>query len=202
MHRPGDVFEVLFAAVLEGDIEAALDVLLHPRRNADAAGIGEALQPSGDVDAVAKNVAVVQDDVADMNADPQFDPLGRRDIEIGAGHRQLDIDRATRGIDRAGKFRQHAVAGGLDDAAAMLGDFRIDQADPMMFELRERALLVQPHQPAVTGDIGSQDGRQPSIQALACQIRLPDPRRELYRISQCGEGNSGFHRRPAPSLLA
>jgi hypothetical protein len=64
----------------------------------------------------------------------------------------------------------------------------------VMLELRERALLVQPHQPAVTGDIGSQDGRQPSVQALACQIRLPSPRRELYRISAMRGGNSRFHR--------
>jgi hypothetical protein len=34
---------------------------------------------------------------------------------------------AAHGIDDAGEFHQHAVSGGLDDAAVMLRDLRINQ---------------------------------------------------------------------------
>jgi hypothetical protein len=38
----------------------------------------------------------------------------------------LDFDRALDGVDDAGEFREHAVAGGIDEPAAMLFDQRID----------------------------------------------------------------------------
>jgi hypothetical protein len=44
-------------------------------------------------------------------------------------------------VDDARKFRQQAVAGGLDDAAVMLGDLRIDELPAMRLEALERALL-------------------------------------------------------------
>jgi hypothetical protein len=41
------------------------------------------------------------------------------------------LARAAHRVDDAGEFRQHAIAGGLDDAAVMLADLRIDQFDEM-----------------------------------------------------------------------
>jgi hypothetical protein len=38
--------------------------------DADTAVLRDPFQPGGDVDAIAKDVVVVDDDVADMNADP------------------------------------------------------------------------------------------------------------------------------------
>ena len=56
-------------------------------------------------------------------------------------------------IDDAGEFHQHAVAGGLDDAAVVLGDAGVDQFAAVRFERRERADLVGAHQPAVADHI-------------------------------------------------
>src|SRR5712671_6551655 len=44
-----------------------------------------------------------------------------------------------------GKFHQHAVTGGLDDAAVMLGDFRIEELAAQRLEAFERAFLVRSH---------------------------------------------------------
>jgi hypothetical protein len=41
--------------------------------DADTAGLRDPLQPGGDIDAVAENIVVVEDDVPDVNADPEFD---------------------------------------------------------------------------------------------------------------------------------
>ncbi len=46
-----------------------------------------------------------------------------------------------------GKFHQHAVAGGLDDAAAVLPDLRVDELAPMRLEAFEGPFLVRSHQP-------------------------------------------------------
>src|SRR3978361_627782 len=118
--RPRNILQLLFATVLEDDVEAALHILLHPRRHTDAPGIREAFQPGGDVDAITEDVAVVRDDVANVNADAKFYLLRCRNIEIGAGHGELNINGAAHRIDRTGKFRQHSIPGGFDDPATML----------------------------------------------------------------------------------
>jgi hypothetical protein len=46
----------------------------------------------------------------------------RRDTGVPLGHRLLHRNPAAHRIDYAGKLHQQAVAGGLDDAAPMLGD--------------------------------------------------------------------------------
>jgi hypothetical protein len=96
-------------------------------RDANAAGLCDALQSRGDVDAVAKYIVVVNDDVADVNADAEFDSLVLRDRSILLSHTTLDLDGASRCIDRARELDQHTVAGGLYDAPSMRGDGWIDK---------------------------------------------------------------------------
>src|SRR5689334_1563232 len=55
------------------------------------------------------------------------------------------------------KLDQHAVPGGLDDAAVVLGDFRIDELAAQRLEAFERALLIRPHQPRISRHIGGED---------------------------------------------
>src|SRR5438132_617163 len=44
-------------------------------------------------------------------------------------------------VDDAGEFHQQPVAGGLDDAAVMLGDLRVDQLPANRFEAFEGTFL-------------------------------------------------------------
>ena len=73
LHRPLDVLELLLAEILEGDIELARASDRARRRDADAAGLGQRFKPRGDVDAVAIDVAVLDDDVAEIDADAKHD---------------------------------------------------------------------------------------------------------------------------------
>ncbi|MEJ2435649.1 MAG: hypothetical protein P8Y53_21820 [Pseudolabrys sp.] len=73
----------------------------------------------------------------------------------------MDVEGTAHGIDRAGEFGQHAVAGGLENAALMLGDFRIDNLAPAVLQRRQRALLVGAHQPTVADHVSRKNGRQP-----------------------------------------
>ena len=81
----------------------------------------------------------------------------------------LNFDSASRGIDGTGKFDQHTVAGGLDDAAAMSGDGGVDKRFSESLQLRQRAFLVGANQAAITGDIRRQDSRQSPLYGLAAQ---------------------------------
>ena len=133
-------------------------------------GSANAFEPGGDVDAVAVDVVVVADDVAEIDADAELDaPLGRH-IGIALGHLALHLDRAAHRIDDAGEFDQHAVAGGFDDAAAMLRDLGIDEFAPDRLQRRERAFLVVAHQPRIAGDIGRQNRRQSPFDPLLAHV--------------------------------
>jgi hypothetical protein len=123
----------------------------------------------GHVHALAEDVVVLDDDVADMNADAEFDAPVRRDVGIARGHSALDIDGTADGVDDAGELGQQPVAGRLHQASAMLGELGIEQKGPMGPQPTDRAFLVGTDQPTITSDIGREDGREPPVQTLACQ---------------------------------
>ena len=80
---------------------------------------------------------------------------------VSPGHSALDFHGTAHCVDRARKFDQGTITRGLHDAAAMLGNLRIDEFAPICLERCESAFLVNTHQAAVAGDIGSEDGGQP-----------------------------------------
>ena len=53
------------------------------------------------------------------------------DVGVAPRHALLDLDRALHRLGDALELDQHAVAGGLDDAALVLGDRRVDQLEPV-----------------------------------------------------------------------
>ena len=108
-----------------GEIEPPLDLPIGVLGEADRAGLGDALQPRGDIDAVAHQIAVgLLDDVAEMDADAELDAALRRQAGIAFDHAVLHLDRAAHGVDHAAELDEAAVAGALDDAPVMHGDGR------------------------------------------------------------------------------
>src|SRR5580698_6907188 len=55
----------------------------------------------------------------------------------------------------------------------MSRDRGVDQVAAMGFERRQRAHFIDAHQPAVTDDIRSQNGRKPALGGLSFHERLP-----------------------------
>ena len=99
--RAGDVFEALLAEIIEGDIDLAGRICSHPAGNADAAGLGQPFEPSREVDSIAENVAVLDDDVALVDAKAKLDPLFGWRARVPVRHRPLHLDGAAHGIDNA-----------------------------------------------------------------------------------------------------
>jgi len=156
-HRPGNVFDLLLAQILKDKGEPVAHVIMNRTGDEDPAGIGQGFDPRGDVDPVAIEVVRLDDDVAEVNADAQFDAVVVRDAGVPLGHGLLHRDCAAHRIEDARKFDQHAVAGGLDDAAVMLGDLRIEELAAQRLEALVRAFLVRPHQPRIARHIGGKD---------------------------------------------
>ena len=122
-----DILQGLLTDIIERDVDLAANLPMGVVGDADAARLGDSLEARRDIDTIAENIVVVDDDVADMDADAEFDPEVRGHVDIALGHCALDFHRAAHRIDSAGELDQHAVAGGLDDAAAVRGDPGIDE---------------------------------------------------------------------------
>ena len=95
-------------------------------RDADAARLCEFLQPRRDVDAVAKNVVAVDDHIAEIDADAQLQPPRRRYRLVEHDGSLLYRNSAIERIDNAGEIGEQAVAGGADNAPAVICNQRID----------------------------------------------------------------------------
>ena len=91
--------------------------------------------PTPDENAISVDVVVFcDDDVAEIDAYPEHDPLFLGRPCIALGHPTLHGDRAGDGLNDAWKLDQDSVAGRLDDAAFVLGDFGVDEFTAMVSE--------------------------------------------------------------------
>ena len=81
-----------------------------------------------------------------------------------------------------GELDQRAVAHQLDDAAAVLGDQRLDELLAQRLQARDRAGLVGPHEPAVADHVRGQNRRQLPFHARRPWARL-HPRRHNWQRS-------------------
>ncbi len=110
------------------------------------------------------------------------------------GHRLLHLDRAAHRVDDAGELDQHAVAGGLDDAAAVLGDLRIEELAAQRLEAFERAFLVRPHQPRIPRHIGGEDrGETAGLGSCRLARRQAQARQEQLAVLGVAEGQIARH---------
>ncbi len=122
-----------------------MHLIVHHARDADPAGLGDPLQPRGDVDAVAVDVVVFDDHVTRIDADAELDALVLGGSVVPCRHPPLQRDGADDRFDDARELDQDSVAGGLDDAPFVLGDLRVDQIAAQRSEAREGAGLVPFH---------------------------------------------------------
>src|SRR6516165_11343072 len=91
-HRLGDVLEALLAEIAHGEIEPRLDLAVGVFRQTDGAGLGDAFQSRGDVDAVAHKVTVdLLDHVAEMDATAELDAALRWQAGIALDHAVLHL---------------------------------------------------------------------------------------------------------------
>jgi hypothetical protein len=131
--------------------------------HADAARIGNTFETGGHIHTIPKDVTSIDDDVANVKADAELNPVFRWDIVITPGHASLDIDRTTYGIHRAAEFSQQPVSSVLDNPSSMLCDFWIYEGGQVLSKSDMRSLFVQTGQAAVSCYIGRQNGCEPPL---------------------------------------
>ena len=82
VNRLGDVLDLLLARIDELDAEILAHLIPDRRGNRNAARLRQRLQPCRDIDAIAQDVVALDDNVAEVDTDAEFDLLVRSDVEI------------------------------------------------------------------------------------------------------------------------
>ena len=142
--------------VFERDGELIAHLISHHPADAYAAWFSQGFKARSDVDTIAEDVVLVDNDVADIDAYAEIDAPIRFHAGV-ARHLALHIDRAMNRIDHARKLAEQTVARRVDDATAMLLDLEVGNLSPQRLQRSERAFLVRPHQARVTCNVGHQN---------------------------------------------
>jgi hypothetical protein len=120
-------------------------------------------------------VVALNDDVADVDADPELHVLTGRSIGILLGDSILHRDSTLHGVDGAGEISDEAIACRVEDPTAMRSDQPIDDC-PISREDAKRAHLVPAHEGAVASNIGGEDRGELPFDGWRFQPRhLPNP---------------------------
>ena len=110
------------AEILDMEVELGSDLVEHRARNADAAGLGQPLEPRRDVDPVTIDIVAIDDDVAHVDSDPEPDGLVAAVRHVG--ERPLYLDRVS--------HRVHGAAGALRLPVQEAGPGRLGLLDALL----------------------------------------------------------------------
>jgi hypothetical protein len=109
-----------------------------------------------------------------------------RKPSVALGNGVLDFQSATQGVYRTSKFDKGPITRSFDDASRIFRNFWLDEFAAVRLECGQRAFLIGAHQTAVTGNIGREDGSQPSFDSrLGHKGR---PRSTVFRAKLMVEG--------------
>jgi len=180
VHRLGDILELRCAEIGDLEVEPLLHLTIGVLGKTDRAGLRDAFEPRGNVDAVAHQVAVAfLDNIAEMNSDAIFDaPLGRH-TGVALDEAVLHLDGAAHGVHHAPELDDRAVSGALDDAPVMNRDDGVDEIAAQGSQARKNAILVRSREPAIPDDIRNQNRRE--LPGLAHRAPLAEAWHKNYR---------------------
>ena len=112
-------------------------------------------------DAITEDVVVIKNDVTDVDADTEFDPLILRHGGVLLGHAALNFNgHRVPHPPRWQTSTSMPSPRGLDDPSAMGGDCGVDEGLSDRLEPGQRAFLIDTHQAAIAGDIRRQNSCQ------------------------------------------
>ena len=159
--RARNVFEALLTQIGELDVNLVPNMIVSRRRDANASGICNALEPRRDIYAVPKDVMRLDNYVTDINAHTESNALVFHVIDgkfVDAG---LELYSGPNRLDRTWKLRQKPITGVFDDAAAVVGYCRVHNIGQERYQSGVGSLFVIVHEARVASHVGGQYRRQP-----------------------------------------
>src|SRR5947209_6569231 len=120
--RLRDILHLLRAEIDELDRQLRPNLVLNSTRDANPARLSKSFQPGGDINRIAEETVALNNDVADVQSDPEPHLLTGRPIRNPLGYALLHRDSTLHSIHRTGEIGEHAVARRVEDPTAMRGN--------------------------------------------------------------------------------
>jgi hypothetical protein len=174
----GDVLELLRPKIIEAEVELGPDVLVNCARDDHTAGLCQAFQSSGDIYPIPNHIVVLHNHIAKIDANVKLDAPVLGGVIVALSHALLKRDSTPDGIYNAHKYHEQTIPHRLHNLPPVLGDAGFDQLAEQRIKPLERTFFVSTHQPRVADNVGCDDRRQPSLDAILDHGLLP-PRRAL-----------------------
>ena len=162
MQRAADVLGPMLAAVDIGIVVPQLGDVAYRARDGDPARFGQHLDAFGQVHAVAEDIVIglVEDDLAEMDADAEQQALLLGETLVEPRHALLDVDGHLDGGGCRAELGQHGVARAVNQRAAGAFNGRLPDLVARRPEVLESQVFLGLHQAHKAGKIGMQDRRQ------------------------------------------
>ena len=132
---------------MERGLEPSLDSLAHGARNDDPTRRCLGLQPRSHIYVVSIDVIALDDDIAEVKADPEHDGFIVGLVAIGLDHGLLEVYGRSERIHGAGELDQAPIALKPDHSTAAARSSWREPLVQMFQEPRNCAALVPTHQP-------------------------------------------------------
>jgi hypothetical protein len=171
LNRPNDIFEPLLTGVLKDNVKFALDVLQYSPRDANAARLSNPFEARRYIDSLTEDVAPVEHDISDIDADAELNPSFLRLAGIAFRHAPLDLDSTAHRIHYTTELSQQPIPGVLNHPPAVFSYLRIDKGAQVILELGVCPFLIQAGQAAVASHVCRQDGRETALNTLDRHLR-------------------------------
>ena len=168
----GNVLQLGFA---QGHYRTQIHLLGHIPidhvRNADRVGLGEVLQPGGDVDPIAKHIAVFLHNVTEMNTNADVNLLGF--LLLGVVRPQLALNRlrTLHSVDDGGEVHEKRITDSFDDMTVMNTHCLLDNLI-VNLQQPQHPRFVRSHLTTKADDVREHDGRQATTFDLPCLVRF------------------------------
>ncbi len=165
-NRLTDILDPLRPQVVEVHLDFRDDLLMDTAGNDHGTGLRQPLQTRGDVHAIAEDIVVLNDNIAEIDANSELDAAGLWRFRVSRRHAILKRHGAPDGIHHAGELGQEPIPRRLDNPSSVLGDAGLDQLAKVGGERGQRAFLVLTHQPRVTRNVGGEDGGEAALNRI------------------------------------
>jgi len=104
LHGLCDIFEVLQPHIITDNLNLAPNLPVGVVGHAHTARFCDGFKTSRNVDAIAEDIIVIEDNVSDVNTDTKLYPLVRRGSRVSFVHTALDFNSTADGIHSARKL--------------------------------------------------------------------------------------------------
>src|SRR4029078_4137319 len=149
------VLECLQAQIFEAALYFVFDMIERRAGDQHISRFRHTSEPGGDIDAVTVEIAALDHDITEIDADSEYNVPILGHTGVCLRHAALQLDRTLNRIDRAAELYQRSITRDFEEAAVMPSHQRFKHLLSSRLERRQGPALVLFHQPAVADHVSS-----------------------------------------------